>query len=125
MAPTSAAIHALAAAAVAPVVVTDAPSAGAALPYVVTTGPMQAPDHYVSGNRSDLFFYLSVFSSYRGRAEVAGLLDQLHAALHDARPAVSGGAVALRCAVERQDIARDADELTFTGSMTVRVTVEH
>ena len=109
----------------APVPVFDAPPAGTPLPYVTVTGPAVAAAHPVASLRSDLFFYLTVWSTYRGRKEVAELIDRLHAALHDSRPSLTGGGVAIHAWVTRQDIARDADEMTFQGSMTLRVLVNH
>lgn len=102
----------------------DVPPAGAVYPYATVAGPMALPAHMVAQDRSELLFYVAIFSTYRGRAEVAHLLDVLATALHDAPLSPTTGAV-VRMSVERQEIVRDADEMTFQGAMTLKVLIEH
>ena len=96
--------------------------------------PMNSPMPYVSFDREistnispiagrkreQRLVYLSVWSDAHGQAEVKRILGEVVAALDERRlPLTVGRAVSVR--VEQADAQRDADGVTYQGSVTVRV----
>ncbi|WP_288855765.1 DUF3168 domain-containing protein [uncultured Pseudomonas sp.] len=100
--------------------------------------PMNSPMPYVSFDREistnispiagrkreQRLVYLSVWSDAHGQAEVKRILGEVVAALDERRlPLTVGRAVSVR--VEQADAQRDADGVTYQGSITVRVITTH
>ena len=100
--------------------------------------PMNSPMPYVSFDREistnispiagrkreQRLVYLSVWSDAHGQAEVKRILGEGVAALDERRlPLTVGRAVSVR--VEQADAQRDADGVTYQGSITVRVITTH
>ncbi|MBA1296565.1 DUF3168 domain-containing protein [Pseudomonas lurida] len=100
--------------------------------------PMNSPMPYVSFDREistnispiagrkreQRLIYLSVWSDAHGQAEVKRILGEVVAALDERRlPLTVGRAVSVR--VEQADAQRDADGVTYQGSVTVRVITTH
>ncbi|PRW84185.1 MULTISPECIES: DUF3168 domain-containing protein [Pseudomonas] len=100
--------------------------------------PMNSPMPYVSFDREistnispiagrkreQRLVYLSVWSDAHGQAEVKRILGEVVAALDERRlPLTVGRAVSVR--VEQADAQRDADGVTYQGSVTVRVITTH
>ena len=100
--------------------------------------PMDAPMPYVSidreistnttpiagRKREQRLIYLSVWSDAHGQAEVKRIVGEVVAALDERRlPLSVGRAVSVR--VEQADAQRDADGVTYQGSITVRVITTH
>ena len=74
--------------------------------------------------RQQRLIYLSVWSDAHGQAEVKRILGEVVAALDERRlPLTVGRAVSVR--VEQADAQRDADGVTYQGSITVRVITTH
>ncbi|MEE1866936.1 DUF3168 domain-containing protein [Pseudomonas auratipiscis] len=100
--------------------------------------PMNAPKPYVSidrevsanirpiagRKREQRLIYLSVWSDTIGQAEVKRINGEIINALDERRlPLSTGRAVSVR--VEQADSQRDADGVTYQGSITVRVITTH
>ena len=100
--------------------------------------PMDAPMPYVSFDREistnsspiagrkreQRLIYLSVWSAAHGQAEVKRIIGEIVAALDERKlPLTVGHAVSVR--VEQADAQRDADGVTYQGSITVRVITTH
>jgi hypothetical protein len=100
--------------------------------------PMDSPMPYVSFDREisnnispiagrkreQRLIYLSVWSDAHGQAEVKRILGEIVAALDERKlPLSTGRAVSVR--VEQADAQRDADGVTYQGSITVRVITTH
>lgn len=74
--------------------------------------------------RQQRLIYLSVWSDAHGQAEVKRILGEVVAALDERRlPLTVGRAVSVR--VEQADAQRDADGVTYQGSITARVITTH
>ncbi|PPA01844.1 DUF3168 domain-containing protein [Pseudomonas sp. MWU12-2312b] len=74
--------------------------------------------------RQQRLIYLSVWSDAHGQAEVKRILGEVVAALDERKlPLTVGRAVSVR--VEQADAQRDADGVTYQGSITVRVITTH
>lgn len=70
--------------------------------------------------RQQRLIYLSVWSDAHGQAEVKRILGEVVVALDERRMQLTvGRAVSVR--VEQADAQRDADGVTYQGSVTVRV----
>lgn len=68
----------------------------------------------------EIIFYLTVWSAYRGQAEVLEILQLIYNALHDQNLALEHGPLVLsRLTEQRTD--RDADGVTYMGNATARI----
>ena len=100
--------------------------------------PMDSPMPYISFDREistnispiagrkreQRLIYLSVWSDAHGQAEVKRINGEIIAALNERPlPLEVGRAVSVR--VEQADAQRDADGITYQGSITVRVITTH
>lgn len=99
----------------------DAVPMDTAPPYVTIDSEQATNTSVISGRkRANRFIYLSVWSNYRGQAEVKRINAEIEASL-DERPLILGDGRAVSVRVERMSTNRDADGVTFQGSVTVRV----
>lgn len=90
-------------------------------PYVTIDSEQSTNTSVISGRkRANRFVYLSVWSTYRGQAEVKRINAEIEASL-DERPLILSDGRAVSVRVERMSTNRDADGVTFQGSVTVRV----
>lgn len=90
-------------------------------PYITIDSEQSANTSPISGRkRANRFIYLSVWSDYRGQAEVKRINAEIESCL-DGRLLVlaTGRAVSVR--VERMSSNRDADGVTYQGGVTLRV----
>lgn len=100
--------------------------------------PMNTPKPYVSidreistnispiagRKREQRLIYLSVWSDAIGQAEVKRINGEIINALDERKlPLATGRAVSVR--IEQADAQRDADGITYQGSITVRVITTH
>ena len=95
------------------------------MPYVSFDREISTNISPIAGKkRQQRLIYLSVWSDAHGQAEVKRILGEVIAALDERRlPLAIGRAVSVR--VEQADAQRDADGVTYQGSMTVRVITTH
>mgnify|MGYP001547857602 FL=1 len=91
------------------------------MPYVSFDREISTNISPIAGRkRQQRLIYLSVWSDAHGQAEVKRILGEVGAALDERRmPLTVGRAVSVR--VEQADAQRDADGVTYQGSVTVRV----
>lgn len=95
------------------------------MPYVSFDREISTNISPIAGRkRQQRLIYLSVWSDDHGQAEVKKILGEVVAALDERRlPLTVGRAVSVR--VEQADAQRDADGVTYQGSITVRVITTH
>lgn len=95
------------------------------MPYVSIDREISTNTSPIAGRkREQRLVYLSVWSDAHGQAEVKRILGEVVAALDERRlPLTVGRAVSVR--VEQADAQRDADGVTYQGSVTVRVITTH
>jgi len=95
------------------------------MPYVSIDREVSVNSSPISGRRRETrLLYLSVWSGAVGQAEVKRINAEVIAALDERRlPLEVGRAVSVR--VEQADAQRDADGITYQGSITVRVITTH
>lgn len=103
----------------------DAVPAGTPYPYVTFDYEVTDNTTPVSGEkRENRLFYLSVWSSYQGQAEVKRINGEIADALDEvALPLASGTAVSVR--VLRTETNREPDGKTYMGSVTLRIITQH
>ena len=91
------------------------------MPYVSFDREISTNISPIAGRkRQQRLIYLSVWSDAHGQAEVKQILGEVVTALDERRlPLTVGRAVSVR--VEQADAQRDADGVTYQGSVTVRV----
>jgi len=103
----------------------DGAPLNAEMPYVSIDREISVNSSPISGRkRESRLVYLSVWSDAVGQAEVKRINGEVIAALDERRlPLEVGRAVSVR--VEQADAQRDADGITYQGSITVRVITTH
>lgn len=103
----------------------DGTPLNADMPYVSIDREVSVNSSPISGRkRQTRLIYLSVWSDAVGQAEVKRINGEVIAALDERRlPLEVGRAVSVR--VEQADAQRDADGITYQGSITVRVITTH
>lgn len=95
------------------------------MPYISIDREISTNTSPIAGRkREQRLIYLSVWSDAHGQAEVKRIIGEIVTAL-DERPLLLevGRAVSVR--VEQADAQRDADGVTYQGSITVRVITTH
>ncbi|MDH0300628.1 MULTISPECIES: DUF3168 domain-containing protein [unclassified Pseudomonas] len=94
-------------------------------PYVSIDREISTNIRPIAGRkREERLLYLSVWSDAVGQAEVKKINGEVIAALDERRlPLTVGRAVSVR--VLQADAQRDADGITYQGSITVRVITTH
>ena len=92
----------------------------AAFPYVEIGQQSKVPiDDY--DETLDLHvIYLSVWSRYRGKAQVLTVLAAMEQRLHDRQLLLASGSC-VSCRVSNQVANREPDNVTYQGAMTVQV----
>lgn len=103
----------------------DGAPLNAEMPYVSIDREVSVNSSPISGRKRETrLLYLSVWSDAVGQAEVKRINGEVIAALDERRlPLEVGRAVSVR--VEQADAQRDADGITYQGSITVRVITTH
>ena len=103
----------------------DGAPMNAAMPYVSIDREVSTNARPISGRRRETrLIYMTVWSDAIGQAEVKRLNGEIIAALDERRlPLAVGRAVSVR--VDQADAQRDADGVTYQGSVTVRVITTH
>ncbi|MDH0757706.1 DUF3168 domain-containing protein [Pseudomonas juntendi] len=103
----------------------DGAPLNAEMPYVSIDREVSVNNSPISGRKRDTrLLYLSVWSDAVGQAEVKLINGEVIAALDERPlPLEVGRAVSVR--VIQSDAQRDADGVTYQGSITVRVITTH
>ncbi len=103
----------------------DGAPMNADMPYVSFDREISTNISPIAGRkRQQRMIYLSVWSDTVGQAEVKRINAEVVAALDERRLHLTvGRAVSVR--VEQADAQRDADGVTYQGSITVRVITTH
>jgi hypothetical protein len=103
----------------------DAVPVGTPYPYVTLDYEVTTNSTPVSGRkRENRLFYLSVWSSYQGQAEVKRINGEISAALDEVALLLSTGtAVSVR--VVRTETNREPDGKTYMGAVTLRIITQH
>jgi hypothetical protein len=93
-------------------------------PYITIDSQETLQDDHLMERLDERFVYLTVWSRQRGQKEVNTLIGQIDAALHRVRLAMDTGRMVI-CEVVRKRTALDADGLTYSGSVTLKLRTEH
>lgn len=95
------------------------------MPYISIDREISTNTSPIAGRkREQRLIYLSVWSDAHGQAEVKRIIGEIVTALDERPlPLEVGRAVSVR--VEQADAQRDADGVTYQGSITVRVITTH
>ena len=102
----------------------DSVPMNAAFPYVSLDSEVSNNNDPLASRRDIRFFYLSVWSDFRGQEEVKRLMAEIDAATHERPlPLSAGRVVSIR--VERKQANREPDGVTYQGSVTLRIITQH
>lgn len=102
------------------VAVYDHAPADAPYPYIVLSGQALADDSPLDGTLGLHSLYLGVWSQYRGQKQVLEMLHAIRNRLAGGLVLDAGEAALVR--IVNQQSSRDADGITYQGSVTVQVT---
>ena len=101
----------------------DAVPQDAAYPYVLVDTDSTSNEDLFNLRVERRFIYLSIWSRAYGSAEVRGIIDQIDAINETPITLDTGDMVSIR--VERTHVNREPDNLTYMGSITLRVLTSH
>lgn len=102
----------------------DSVPMNADFPYVSLDYEISTNNDPLASRRDIRFFYLSVWSDFKGQEEVKRLMAEIDAAVHERPlPLATGRVVSIR--VERKQTNREPDGVTFMGSVTLRIVTQH
>lgn len=101
----------------------DAVPQDAAYPYVLIDTDTVTNEDFTNLRMERRFVYLSIWSRAYGSAEVRGIIDQLDAINETPLTLDVGQCASLR--VERTHVNREPDNLTYMGSVTLRILTTH
>lgn len=97
---------------------------GATYPYVTLDTQIAADADFLASRMDERFFYLNVWSTYRGQKEVWQIMSAIDALLHNQRLILSTGTMVI-CRVKRKRTSREPDNVTFMGQVTLRILTQH
>lgn len=110
--------------ALAPVKVYSHPPADMAMPAVTLDRIMTEPDDLLAERQTAMTVTFTSWSRKRGPAELEAIHATMRAAVQDQAYDLAEGAV-VRLRWQRDDITRDADGLTYVGSILIQALIEH
>lgn len=97
---------------------------GAAYPYVTLDSQFVNDADFLSSRMDERFFYLNVWSTYGGQAQVWQIMAEIDARLHNKRLSLATGTMVI-CRVKRKRTSREPDNETFMGQVTLRILTQH
>lgn len=92
----------------------------AAYPFVSLDAHQVVPADDLASRMDRHTVYLTVWSLYRGKRQVMAILDGIRTTLHEAELVLEAG-VSVSCRVQSTIVRRDADDVTYQGSLTLAV----
>lgn len=110
--------------ALSPIKVYDSVPQGSAYPYVVIESIMGVQSDFLVSRKDEFFVYLSIWSQYKGQKQVVDIIADVYDALHRTQLPMDTGRM-IECTVQDKRTLRDADNLTFQGSVKLRIMAEH
>lgn len=102
----------------------DKVPAGAAYPYVTLDSQFVNDADFLASRMDERLFYLNVWSTYSGQAQVWQIMAEIDARLHNQRLALETGTMVI-CRVKRKRTNREPDNVTFMGQVTLRILTQH
>ena len=102
----------------------DAVPQGAAKPYVTLDTNITSNADALVERRDVSFEFLTVWSETKGQEEVKTIMGSINSILHDNKLTLDTGTV-VSVRVDRKTTRRDADNVTFSGQVTLRVMTHH
>ena len=99
-----------------PVPVYDMAPAGAAYPFVEFVRKTKVPDNELAAGMSRIQVTLAVWSDYHGQSQVDRILTVIESTLDDANLVLDEGQC-VACNLDRSDVVRDQDGMTYTGTI--------
>lgn len=97
---------------------------GAALPYTTLDTFISSSIDHLSERIDERFVFLTTWSQARGDEEVLRIIGEIDSAFHGAVLVLDTGSV-VSIRVDRKGTRRDADNVTFSGYVTLRVITHH
>lgn len=95
-----------------------------AYPYVTLSAQQAVAADALCEEKTERFYYLSVWSTYAGQKEVLTILGEIRALLHNVRLSPSQGRW-VWSRVTRSECVAEPDGETYQGRLTLRVLAEH
>lgn len=93
-------------------------------PYVVLEEQEVLDYDYLNERKDERFFYISIWSRYRGQKEIWQIIQSIDSVLHNVRLTLDTGRMVI-CRISRKRTNKDADGVTYTAQITLRIYTEH
>lgn len=100
------------------------PQGSAAYPYVTIDSQFTNDADFLASRMDERTVYLNVWSRYPGQKEVNDIMAEIDRLLHTKRLTLSTGTMII-CRVKRKRTAREPDNRTFMGQVTLRILTQH
>lgn len=100
------------------------PTTGAAYPYVTLDTEVANNFDFLNTRKQERFHFLTVWSERRGQEELKRIFGEIDTALAGARLQLDTGSV-VSVLVDGTSTRRDADNVTFQGTVILRIVTEH
>lgn len=97
---------------------------GASYPYVTLDAIEVQPIDYLVERMDRYLVYLTIWSAYAGKKEVAAIASTIYDTLHRKPLTLTAGSL-VDMQVTSRRIDRDVDELTYMANLTVELRVQH
>ena len=97
---------------------------GASFPYVTLDRTVLDRLPYLTARKQERFTFLTIWSEVKGQQQVLQIMGEIDALLDGASLTLDTGRVVL-IQVDSASTDRDADTVTFRGSVVLRVITEH
>lgn len=102
----------------------DAVPQNSAYPYISLDDQDVDEADYLASRKDERRFYLSVWSTYAGKKQVAEIMSTLDTLLHRKQFPLETGYM-VKCFVVRKRTLRDLDKVTYQGLVTLRIITTH
>ena len=102
----------------------DAVPQTTAYPYVTLDTEVSNNFDFLTSRKQERFHFLTVWSESKGQEEIKGIFGEIDAALDGYSFTLDTGTV-VSVLVDGTSTRRDADNVTFSGTVILRIVTEH
>ena len=96
----------------------------AAYPYIQLDEQQSVEADYLNSRKDERTFYISVWSGQQGKKQILEIMASIDTLLHRKSFTLETGSM-VRCFVKRKSTQRDIDQVTYQGSVTLRIITNH
>lgn len=102
----------------------DAVPQGTEYPYVTINTSLSRNTDYLVERKQERFIFLSIWSEALGQEDIFRYIGEIDAAIHGVSLTLDTGSV-VSVRVDESTTQRDADNVTYQGTVVLRIITEH